>query len=132
MHQVLLLFFGKLCTYIPTAAVRRGHCSATAIVQASLARIAATDGRVNAFTDVTASRALERAAALDARLARRDAATMASNNLLNLSMSSITSSSPDARANHASKDETFRFLFTSDFERIEWIEQVNGAKYARK
>ena len=59
------------------AAVRRGDCSATAIVQASLARIAATDGRVNAFTDVTASRALERAAALDARLARRDAATMA-------------------------------------------------------
>ena len=51
-------------------AVRSGACSATALVQASLARIAATDGRVNAFTDVTASRAFDRAAMLDARLAQ--------------------------------------------------------------
>ena len=51
------------------AAVRAGACSAASLVQASLARIAATDGHVNAFTDVTAGRALDRAAALDARLA---------------------------------------------------------------
>jgi amidase/aspartyl-tRNA(Asn)/glutamyl-tRNA(Gln) amidotransferase subunit A len=39
---------------------------ATRAVEASLARIAATDGRVNAFTAVLAERALARAAALDA------------------------------------------------------------------
>ena len=49
-------------------AVRAGDCSVTALVQASLARIASTEARVNAFTDVTARRALERAASLDARL----------------------------------------------------------------
>ena len=52
------------------AAVRSGECSATAVVQASLARIAATEGRVNAFTHVAVSRAFDRAAALDARLAQ--------------------------------------------------------------
>jgi len=50
-------------------AVRRGECNVTALVQASLARIAATDGRVNAFTEITANRAFDRAASLDARLA---------------------------------------------------------------
>jgi amidase/aspartyl-tRNA(Asn)/glutamyl-tRNA(Gln) amidotransferase subunit A len=55
------------------AAVRRGECSVTALVQASLVRITETDGRVNAFTDVTASRAMARAAALDARLAQGSA-----------------------------------------------------------
>ncbi len=40
--------------------------SATARVQASLARIAATDGRVNAFTAVLAERALAQAARVDA------------------------------------------------------------------
>jgi len=40
--------------------------SATAKVQAALARIAATDGQVNAFTEVLAERALQRAAAVDA------------------------------------------------------------------
>lgn len=39
---------------------------ATARVQAALARIGATDGRVNAFTAVLAERALARAAAVDA------------------------------------------------------------------
>jgi 1-carboxybiuret hydrolase len=53
-------------------AVRRGTVSATALVHASLARIGATDARVNAFTDVTAQRALQAAAALDARLAIGD------------------------------------------------------------
>jgi len=50
-------------------AVRTGQLSATALVQASLARIAATDGEVNAFTDVVRERALQRAADIDAQLA---------------------------------------------------------------
>lgn len=54
-------------------AVRGGAVSATALVQASLARIEATDGRVNAFTDRTQRRALQRAAALDAQLVGGDA-----------------------------------------------------------
>ena len=57
--------------------VRGGSVSAGVLARASLARIAATDGAVNAFTDVTAVRALERAGALDAALARADAATAA-------------------------------------------------------
>jgi amidase/aspartyl-tRNA(Asn)/glutamyl-tRNA(Gln) amidotransferase subunit A len=56
-------------------AVRRGDASATALVQASLDHIAATDRKVNAFTDVTAARALARAAALDRRMAQGDTAT---------------------------------------------------------
>ena len=51
-------------------AVRSRLVSATAIVEASLARIAASDGAVNAFTDLTSERALKRAAAIDAELAR--------------------------------------------------------------
>ncbi|WP_326533048.1 AtzE family amidohydrolase [Pseudorhodoferax sp.] len=51
------------------AAVRARTVSATALAEASLARIAATDGRVNAFTDLVRERALARAAQLDARLA---------------------------------------------------------------
>ena len=47
-------------------AVRAGTLSARAAVQASLDRIAATDGRVNAFTSVLAERALKRADAVDA------------------------------------------------------------------
>ncbi len=57
------------------AAVRDRAVSATEIVEASLARIAATDGVVNAFTDLTPDRARRRAAALDLHLARTDAAT---------------------------------------------------------
>ncbi len=45
--------------------------SAVAAVQAALARIGATDGRVNAFTAVLAERALARAAAVDADPAAR-------------------------------------------------------------
>ena len=48
------------------AAVRAGTLSARTAVQASLATIAATDGRVNAFTAVLAERALQRADAVDA------------------------------------------------------------------
>ena len=58
-------------------AVRGGRTSATAVVAASLERIDATDGAVNAFTDRTVERALARAALLDARLAAGDAATRA-------------------------------------------------------
>jgi 1-carboxybiuret hydrolase len=54
------------------AAVRRGHVSASELAQASLDRIGATEARINAFTDVTAQRALHTAAALDARLAVGD------------------------------------------------------------
>ncbi len=48
------------------AAVRAGEMSAVAATRAALARIAATDGRVNAFTAVLAERALQRAAQVDA------------------------------------------------------------------
>jgi len=51
-------------------AVRKRHTSAASLVEQSLARIAATDARVNAFTDVIAERARARAADIDARLAR--------------------------------------------------------------
>ncbi len=56
-------------------AVRDRSVSAAEMVEASLARIAATDGVVNAFTDLTAGRARRRAGALDLHLARTDAAT---------------------------------------------------------
>lgn len=48
------------------AAFRSGDLSATAIVEACLARIMGCDGRVGAFTDLIAERARSRAAALDA------------------------------------------------------------------
>lgn len=51
------------------AAVRGGEVSAVALVQASLDRIDATNGRVNAFTDVVRERALRRAGQVDASLA---------------------------------------------------------------
>ena len=51
--------------YAMAQAVRAGEVTATALVQASLDRIAATNERVNAFTHVGAERALSRAAALD-------------------------------------------------------------------
>ncbi len=50
-------------------AVRAGDVSAVALAQASLDRIAATDGRINAFTEVLRERALRRAAQVDASLA---------------------------------------------------------------
>lgn len=52
------------------AAVRRGDVKATDIVQQTLARIERSDGRVNAFTAVTAERALAEARAIDTRRAR--------------------------------------------------------------
>ena len=60
-----------------SAAVRSGAVSASDLVRASLARIAATESRVNAFTDMTADRALQTAAALDQRLACGDASARA-------------------------------------------------------
>jgi AtzE family amidohydrolase len=51
------------------AAVAAGSISAKAVVEATLARIAARDSALNAFTDVTAARAKERAATIDAERA---------------------------------------------------------------
>ncbi len=48
------------------AQVRSGELTATALAEAALARIAATNPRINAFTEVTRERALAEAAALDA------------------------------------------------------------------
>ncbi len=52
------------------AAVRAGEAAAVEVVDAALARIAASNPRLNAFTDVTAERARRRAAAIDAARAR--------------------------------------------------------------
>ena len=46
-------------------AVRAGRASARGVVQDSLDRIAATEPRVNAFTEVLAERALKRADLVD-------------------------------------------------------------------
>ena len=59
------------------AAVRSGSVSAGALAHASLARICATDRQVNAFTDVTAQRALQDATTLDGRLAVGDTTAQA-------------------------------------------------------
>ena len=56
------------------AAVRSRTVSASELVEASLAHIAATDDIVNAFTDRAEERARQRAAELDRQLAARDAA----------------------------------------------------------
>jgi len=56
---------GSLDATATAARVRSGSLTARQAVEASLARIAATDGRVNAFTDVLAERALARAAWVD-------------------------------------------------------------------
>ena len=63
-------------------AVRTSRVSASALVQACLARIAATDGRVNAFTDVVRERARARAAAIDNELATSTDAALRSKPLL--------------------------------------------------
>jgi AtzE family amidohydrolase len=55
-------------------AVRSNTVSAVALVQASLDRIAATNARVNSFTDVIQERALRRAAQVDASLASANGA----------------------------------------------------------
>jgi aspartyl-tRNA(Asn)/glutamyl-tRNA(Gln) amidotransferase subunit A len=55
------------------AAFRAGEASAAEIAEAALARIAARNGALNAFTDVTADRARARAAALDAARSHRHA-----------------------------------------------------------
>ena len=52
--------------------VRTGEASATEVARAHLARIAATNPALKAFTDVTERRALEKAAAIDAKRARGD------------------------------------------------------------
>jgi aspartyl-tRNA(Asn)/glutamyl-tRNA(Gln) amidotransferase subunit A len=55
------------------AAFRAGEVSAAEIAEAALARLAARNPVLNAFTDVTADRARARAAALDAARAHRHA-----------------------------------------------------------
>ena len=52
------------------AAVRAGEVCARAVIEATLARIAERNGKLGAFTDITAARALARAEALDAARAR--------------------------------------------------------------
>ena len=52
------------------AAVASGAVAAHAVTEAALDRIARLDGRVNAFTDLVAERALARAEAIDAARAR--------------------------------------------------------------
>lgn len=54
-------------------AVAAGEVSATELARAALARVEQTDARVNAFTDVTAERALAEARAVDDARARGDA-----------------------------------------------------------
>ena len=58
-------------------AVGTGRVRARAVVEAVLARIARVDGRVNAFTDVAPERALARADAVDAGVARGEAGPLA-------------------------------------------------------
>lgn len=58
-------------------AVRRGEASVAAVVDSAIARVQATDTKVNAFTQLTLQRALTRAAALDARLAAGDTTAQA-------------------------------------------------------
>ncbi len=48
------------------AAIRQGEVSAVSVTEQALAEIAQHDGRYNSFTTVTASRALQEAAAIDA------------------------------------------------------------------
>ncbi len=55
-----------------SAAVRAGDLRVGDVVQAAAARIAATEPRINAFTHLTLQRAMDEAAALDARLAVGD------------------------------------------------------------
>ena len=54
------------------AAIRAGTASAVAVAEATLARIAARDPALNAFTTITADRALADARAVDAKRARGD------------------------------------------------------------
>ncbi|MFC7608281.1 amidase family protein [Teichococcus aestuarii] len=51
------------------AAIRGRRATARAVTEAALARIALENPTVNAFTDITAERALARADAIDAQLA---------------------------------------------------------------
>jgi 1-carboxybiuret hydrolase len=54
------------------AAVEKGEVTVTAVVEAALDRIERKNPAINAFTDVTAARARQRAAALDLRRAKGD------------------------------------------------------------
>ncbi|MDR3375106.1 MAG: AtzE family amidohydrolase [Ancalomicrobiaceae bacterium] len=51
------------------AAVRAGKVSAETVVESSLQRVATTDSKINAFTDVTVERAIAKARTVDADIA---------------------------------------------------------------
>ncbi len=55
------------------AAIAAREVSAVEVVKLALQRIDSTNGQINAFTEITATRALSEAAEIDARLARREA-----------------------------------------------------------
>ncbi|MET3665073.1 AtzE family amidohydrolase [Caulobacter sp. 1776] len=60
----------SFCSVVEIAGeVRAGHVTARAVTEATLSRVARLDGGINAFTAVTADRALARADAVDADLA---------------------------------------------------------------
>jgi 1-carboxybiuret hydrolase len=58
--------------HVLSDAVRTRAVTVSAVVEAAADRVQATDGRVNAFTQLTLQRAMAQAAALDARLASGD------------------------------------------------------------
>ncbi|MGB3820026.1 MAG: AtzE family amidohydrolase, partial [Achromobacter pulmonis] len=53
--------------------IRNGERSASAVLEATLARIRTADARYNCFTSLTEARARQEAAAIDARRARGEA-----------------------------------------------------------
>lgn len=53
--------------------IARGERSAREVLKASIERVSATDGQVNAFTDLTLDRARAKADAIDAQRARGEA-----------------------------------------------------------
>jgi amidase/aspartyl-tRNA(Asn)/glutamyl-tRNA(Gln) amidotransferase subunit A len=75
MSRASQLLFGP--AHALSAAVRAGEVTVAQTTAAAIARIEATDGRVNAFTTRSAERARAEAAALDAKLQAGDAATRA-------------------------------------------------------
>ena len=70
MNRAAILLGGP--SHELAAAVPRREISAAAVVEGSIDRIDATDGRVNDFLQLTLQRALAEAAALDARLVAGD------------------------------------------------------------
>ena len=59
------------------AAVNAGAASARSLAEEALDRIGAANGRLGAFTDITVTRALDEADAVDARVAAGEALPLA-------------------------------------------------------